>query len=137
MDITNKLSSFLSEDVAYFLGLIVGRGTIIKSVELSKLVIDFPFKNLEAVSPIDPTKKFDTQIYLSNSLDRIVERLKRLGLDVSKFNDEDNRGVSLVAVWRNKNQGFTLQSTAAASDFSAYEPHFKTSIESVRIIGGK
>ena len=101
MDITNKLSSFLSEDVAYFLGLIVGRGTIIKSAELNKLVVDFPFKNLEAVSPIDASKKFDTQIYLSNSLDRIVERLKRLGLDVSKFNDEDNRGVSLVVVWRN------------------------------------
>ena len=120
MDITNKLSSFLSEDVAYFLGLIVGRGTIIKSVELNKLVIDFPFKNLEAVSPIDATKKFDTQIYLSNSLDRIVERLKRLGLDVSKFNDEDNRGVSLVVVWRNTDLTWQLLSYLLNGDFSDY-----------------
>lgn len=120
MDRTNKLSSFLSEDVAYFLGLIVGRGTIIKSVELNKLVVDFPFKNLEAVSPIDANKKFDTQIYLSNSLDKIVERLKKLGLDVSKFNDEDNRGVSLVVVWRNTDLTWQLLAYLLNGDFSDY-----------------
>ncbi|OQC36163.1 MAG: hypothetical protein BWX63_02076 [Bacteroidetes bacterium ADurb.Bin041] len=120
MDITNKVSSFLSEDIAYFLGLIVGRGTIIKSAELNKLVVDFPFKNLEATSPIDSSKKFDTQIYLSNSLDKIVERIKRLGLDVSKFNDEDNRGVSLVVVWRNTDLTWQFLSYLLNGDFSDY-----------------
>ncbi|MFA7201462.1 MAG: hypothetical protein WC099_00430 [Candidatus Paceibacterota bacterium] len=120
MDLTNRLSSFLSEDAAYLLGLIIGRGTIIKSIELQKLVIDFPFKNLEAVSPIDPTKRFNTQIYLSNSLDRIVERLKRIGLDVNKINDEDNRGVSLVIVWRNTDLTWQLLSYLLNGDFSDY-----------------
>lgn len=40
----------------------------------------------------------------------------------------------MVGVWRNKNKGFTLQSTAAATDFAAYEPHFMTSVSSVRIV---
>lgn len=120
MDITNKLSSFLSEDVAYILGLIVGRGTIIKSAELNKLVIDFPFKNLEAVSPIDPNKKFDTQLYLSNSLDSIVERFRRIGLDVSKFSDDDNRGVSLLVVWRNTDLTWQLLAYLLNGDFSDY-----------------
>lgn len=120
MDRTDKLSSFINEDVAYFLGLIVGRGTIVKSKEINKLLIDFPFKNLEAVSPLDPNKKFDTQIYLSNSVDKIVERIKKLGLDVSKFNDEDNRGVSLVVSWRNTDLTWQLLSYLLNGDFSDY-----------------
>ena len=120
MDVTNKLSSFLSEDVAYFLGLIIGRGTIIKTKELNRLVVDFPFKNLSAVSPIDQTKRFDTQIYLSNSLDKIVERIKRLGLDVSKLSDEDNRHVSIVVVWRNTDLTWQLLSYLLNGDFNDY-----------------
>jgi len=120
MDRTNKLSSFLTEDVAYLLGLIIGRGTIIKSTELNKLVIDFPFKNLEAVSPIDQSKRYDTQIYLPNSLDKIIERVKRLGLDTNKINDEDNRGVSIVVVWRKTDLTWQLLSYLLNGDFSDY-----------------
>lgn len=120
MDITNKVSSFLNEDVAYLLGLIIGRGSIIKTQELNKLVIDFPFKNLEAVSPIDSNKKFDTQIYLSNSLDKIIERFRRLGLDVSKYNDEDNKGVSLVIVWRNTDLTWQFLSYLLNGEYTDY-----------------
>lgn len=60
---------------------------------MNQLIIDFPFKNLEVVSP---SKKFNTQIYLSNSLDIILKRIKRLGFDVNKENNEDNRSVSLI-----------------------------------------
>lgn len=120
MDKTNKLSSFLNEDVAYLLGLIVGRGTVVKSAELNKLIIDFPFKNLEAKSPIDPKKKFDTQMYLSNSLDKIVERLKRLGLNVSKHNDEDNKGVSLVIIWHKTDLTWQFLNYLLNGDFSDY-----------------
>ncbi len=120
MDITNKLSSFLTEDMAYLLGLIIGRGTIIKNREINKLVVDFPFKNLQAVSPIDENKKFDTQMYLANSLDRIVERLRRLGLDVSKHNDEDNKGVSLTISWRNTDITWQLLAYLLNGDFSDY-----------------
>lgn len=120
MDITNKLSSFLTEDMAYLSGLVVGRGTIIKSQEINKLVVDFPFKNLEAVSPIDKEKKFDTQMYLANSLDKIVERLKKLGLDVGKHNDEDNKGVSLVISWKNTDITWQLLNYLLNGDYSNY-----------------
>lgn len=96
MDKTNKLSAFLTEDIAYFLGLVVGRGIIIKSREINKLIIDFPFKNLEAQG-ID--KKYNTQMYLSGSLDKIVNRLRKLGLNVRKESDVDNKAVSLIIDW--------------------------------------
>ena len=108
MDTTNKLSSFLSEDAAYLLGLIVGRGTIVRTPNLNRLSIDFPFKNLQAVSPLDANKKYDTQMYLSNSLDGVVERLRRLGLDVSKVNNQDTRSVSLILSWRNSDLTWQL-----------------------------
>ena len=99
MDKTNKVSSFITEDIAYFLGLIVGRGTIINANELKKLVIDFPFKNLKAESPIEG-KKYDNLLYLSNSLDKIVVRLLKLGVNLRKENDDANRSVSLIIEWR-------------------------------------
>ncbi|MGH9877914.1 MAG: hypothetical protein ACRD5H_09765 [Nitrososphaerales archaeon] len=120
MDLTNKLSSFLNEDVAYFLGLVVGRGTMVKSAELNKLIINFPFKNLEANSPINPEKKYDTQTYLSTSVDRIVERLKRLGLDVSKINSPDDRGVALVIAWRKTDLTWQLISFLLNDEHSDY-----------------
>jgi len=105
MDKTNKLSSFLTEDIAYFLGLVVGRGVIIKGNETNKLIIEFPFKNLEAQSP---AKKYDTQMYLSNSLDKITLRLKKLGLNVEKINDSDNKIVSLCVAWHDENIAWQL-----------------------------
>ena len=53
-------------------------------------------------------------------MDKIVERIKRLGLDVSKFNDENNRGVSLVVVWRNTDLTWQFLSYLLNSDFSDY-----------------
>lgn len=100
MDKTNKVSSFLTDDIAYFLGLIVGRGTIIKSRELKKLVIGFPYKNLKAISPLDASRVFDNHLYLSNSLDIIVRRLQKLGLDVTKDNNQDTHSINLVIMWR-------------------------------------
>lgn len=105
MDRTNKLSSFLTEDIAYFLGLTVGRGVIVKGTESNKLIIEFPFKNLKAQSP---EKKYDTQMYLSNSLDKIVNRLKGFGLNVEKRSDTDNKIVSLIIDWRNRDVAWQL-----------------------------
>jgi len=96
MDKTNKISSFLTEDIGYFLGLVVGRGSIIRGAEINKLIIEFPFKNLEAQGV---TKKYDTQMYLSGSLDKIVNRLRGFGLNVRKESDIDNKTVSLVIEW--------------------------------------
>jgi hypothetical protein len=105
MDKTNKLSAFLSEDMAYFLGLVVGRGTIFRGSEVNRLIIEFPFKNLEAQGI---TKKYDTQMYLSGSLDRIVNRLKKLGLNVRKESDIDNKTVSLIIEWHGEDIAWRL-----------------------------
>lgn len=96
MDKTNKLSTFLTEDIAYFLGLVVGRGIIIKGPEINKLIIEFPFKNLEAQGI---TKRYDTQMHLSKSLDKIVNRLRKLGFNIRKESDAENKTVSLIIEW--------------------------------------
>lgn len=96
MDTTNKLSEFITEDVAYFLGMTVGKGTLIHGNENTKLMIQFPFKNLEAEGI---TQSYDTHLYLSNSVDRILSRLRRLGFDIEKNVDEESRSVSLIINW--------------------------------------
>jgi len=105
MDTTDKLSSFLTEDMAYFLGLVVGRGTIVKSVEISKLIIEFPFKSLEAKGI---TKKYDTQIHLSDSLDRIVNRLRKLGLNIRKESNKESKSVVLIIEWHEQDVALRL-----------------------------
>ena len=96
MDKTNKISSFLNNDTSYLLGLMIGRGTFNRREDLKQVIIDFPFKNLEAEGY---KFKYDTQLYLTNSLDIIIRRLKRIGLDVEKISDEDNKSVSLIIEW--------------------------------------
>jgi hypothetical protein len=103
MDITNKISNFITEDIAYFLGLVVGRGIFIKGTENIKLMIEFPFKNLEAVGI---TSKYNVPLYLSNSVDKIVSRLKKLGLDIEKNTSLENKIVSLIIKWQDSDISF-------------------------------
>ncbi len=117
MDKTNQISTFLNEDIAYFLGLAVGKGTIIRGNEINKLVIDFPFKNLEAESP---AKKYDTQMYLSDSLDKIVNRLKKIGLNVEKISDTGNKTVSLVIKWHGEDMAWHLLTYLLNDEHSDY-----------------
>ena len=120
MDVTNKLSSFLTEDVAYLLGLIVGRGTLVPSNDTNKLIIEFPFKNLEVTNPADENRKLNTQMHIVNSLDKIVERLKRLGLDVSKKSDENSKKVSLVISSRSMDLAWQLLNYLLNGQFGDY-----------------
>ncbi len=117
MDKTNKLSSFLNEDMAYFLGLVVGRGIIIKGTETNKLIIEFPFKNLEAKGV---TKKYDTQMHLSDSLDKIVNRLRKLGLNIRKESDTENKSVSLIIEWHGEDIAWQLLSYLLDREHSDY-----------------
>lgn len=117
MDKTNKLSSFLTEDMAYFLGLVVGRGVIVRGTETNKLIIEFPFKNLEAQGI---TKKYDTQIHLSDSLDQIVNRLRKLGLNIRKESDRENKTVSLVIEWYGEDIAWQLLSYLLDREHSDY-----------------
>lgn len=97
MDITNKISDFITEDIAYFLGLITGRGTFILSNEVTKLTIEFPFKNLKAEGI---SRTFDTPLYLSRSVDNVVSRLRKLGLNIEKdVSTDETQGVSLIITW--------------------------------------
>lgn len=76
-------------------------------------------------------------------------RLKARGINVESIRNQtiSGRNVALVSgidnasglrylvgVWRNRNKGFNLECTAAASDFGVYEPHCMASIQSVRIL---
>ena len=97
MDITNKISNFITEDIAYLLGLIVGRGTFIKERENLKLIIDFPFKNLEAIGV---KSKYNVSLHLSDSVDDIILRLKKLGLNIEKNKNFENKIVSLIIKWQ-------------------------------------
>lgn len=58
------------------------------------------------------------------------------GRNISLISGVDNAsGLRyLVGVWRNRNKGFNLECTAAASDFGVYEPHCMASIQSARIL---
>ena len=59
----------LNEDIAYLLGMIVGKGTIIRDNKDTKIIIDIPHKNLEIEDQ-------DTQLSVKASLLDIRERLE-------------------------------------------------------------
>lgn len=63
---------YIDEDLAYLLGAIVARGEILKHGQMTKIVISYPFKNLE-VEGI--TKSYVAPEQLSLGLDNIVNRL--------------------------------------------------------------
>jgi len=41
---------YIDIDVAYVLGLIVARGKIVDTGTLKQIIIEFPYKNLEAIA---------------------------------------------------------------------------------------
>ncbi len=95
MDKTNKISDFLNEDIAYLLGLVVGKGIFMRDGQTKRLSITFPYKSLGAVGY---TKSYDTSLELSSSLDTIVNRIRHYGFDVSKDNTNQN-DVALILTW--------------------------------------
>jgi len=69
------MSIFLDPDMAYLLGLIVGRGTIIERGGTRQLVIEYPFRSLK-VKGIKSS--FDAKDKISLSLDDTINRLGEL-----------------------------------------------------------
>lgn len=67
--------NYLDTDVAYFLGLIVARGSLIESQGDRKIVIDFPYKSLTAEGI---TKKYSQEDHLYYSISQLRERLIEL-----------------------------------------------------------
>jgi len=66
---------YLDEDVAYLLGLIIARGTFVDEGGVKRLIITFPFRNLEAIGR---DKRFDQRQSLLASLHPVRERLSEL-----------------------------------------------------------
>jgi len=89
---------YLDEDVSYLLGLIVARGTISRDSRLLTIVIEFPFRNLQVEGL---TKSYTNVDEISRHLDRVVNRLRGLGIDVIK-NIQEN---SCQLVIEDKRQG--------------------------------
>lgn len=101
------MSTFLDPDMAYLLGLIVGRGTIRESGGMKQLIIEYPFRNLEAKGI---KKSFDAKDKILLSLDDTINRLGELTEAAPKKVVSKN-AVSIILestknslLWRNINK---------------------------------
>ena len=66
---------YLDEDVAYLLGLIVARGTFVESGGVKRLIIEFPFKSLEAQGI---NKRLIQRVSIKSSLNDVIRRVEEL-----------------------------------------------------------
>ncbi|MCJ7446120.1 MAG: hypothetical protein MUO72_00330 [Bacteroidales bacterium] len=90
----NKISNFLTSDISYLLGLITGHGEIQYNNEVKKIVIEFEYKSLESKAI---TKVYDQRLHIQTSLDPVVYRLQRMGINVQKVPGDK---ISLVLSWQ-------------------------------------
>lgn len=98
------MSLFLDPDMAYLLGLIVGRGTIREISGKRQLIIEYPFKNLIAKGI---KKSFDTKDKILLSLDETINRLGEL-IEITPKKISSENSVSIIIesnryglLWRN------------------------------------
>lgn len=98
------MSLFLDPDMAYLLGLIVGRGTIREISGKRQLIIEYPFRNLVAKGI---TKSFDAKDKILLSLDETINRLGEL-MEIMPRKVSSENSVSIVVesnkygiLWRN------------------------------------
>jgi len=98
------MDHFLDPDMAYLLGLIVGRGTIRESSGMRQLIIEYPFKNL-IVQGIKKSFRARDKILLS--LDETVTRLGELiEITPKKLSSENSINIVIESTkyglfWRN------------------------------------
>ena len=104
MDKTNKISDFLNEDIAYLLGLIVGKGVFVPDGQTRRLIITFPYKTLVAEGY---HSTYDKPLELSNSLDVVVNRIRKHGFDVTKENRNKN-DIALVITWHREDLSWQI-----------------------------
>jgi len=90
----NKISDFLTSDISYLLGLITGHGEIQYTNDIKKIVIEFEYKSLESKAI---TKVYNQRLHIQTSLDPVVYRLQRIGINVQKVPAEK---ISLVLSWQ-------------------------------------
>lgn len=100
----SPLDDYIDGDVAYLLGLILGRGTISESGGVRKIIIEFPYTSLKVESI---TTSFDQETAIRLGIESIRERLLDL-LDTDIKTVTKDGGVELIAqfhrpsmMWRN------------------------------------
>lgn len=98
------LDDYIDGDVAYFIGLLVARGTISESSGLRQITIEFPYSSLRIEGVIS---SFNQEKEIQLGLNKIRERLlDLLNTDISIISREG--GVDFVIrfmrnnmIWRN------------------------------------
>lgn len=95
---------YMDEDVAYLVGLILVRGTLIEERDIKRLAIEFPYRSLEATGI---STSFNQREALQSSANAIRDRLNEL-LDVDLKVENLNNSVIISSVftkntmaWRN------------------------------------
>jgi hypothetical protein len=78
-------NAYIDIDVAYVLGLIVARGEI-RDDTLKQIIIEFPYRNLEAVGI---KKKVDQRDKLLISVNRVRDRIQELENADIKVEEQD------------------------------------------------
>ncbi|HQZ98487.1 MAG TPA: hypothetical protein PLP21_19390 [Pyrinomonadaceae bacterium] len=122
----NKVSSFLTPDISYLLGLITGHGEIQYNNDVKRIVIGFEYKSLESKAI---AKVFDQRLHIQTSLDPVVLRLQQIGINVEKVAD---RRISIVLTWFKEDIAwlfikFLINGTRFSfHDFLIPEPIFET-----------
>lgn len=97
---------YIDADVAYLLGLVVARGTLLETSQIRQLTIEFPFRNLEAEGI---KSKFDQATAIRLGLGDIRERLlELLDTDITIVRKNDSidfviRFLRHSMIWRNLN----------------------------------
>jgi len=99
-----RIDDYIDGDVAYLLGLIIGRGTISESDGIHQLRIEFQYSSLEAQGI---SGSFNQEISIRLGLDEIRERLLDL-LDTDIKIVRKERGIDFIIrfirnnmIWRN------------------------------------
>lgn len=98
------MNFFLDPDMAYLLGLIVGRGTIREVSGKRQLIVEYPFKNLIAKGI---NKSFQAKDKILLSLDETINRLGELiEITPKKISNENSASIIIESnrygiLWRN------------------------------------
>jgi len=69
------IENYLDPDMAYVLGLIIARGSLYSGSGGNKIVIEFPFRNLEAIGQ---TRSYNQKEQMEHSLHQIRERIDEI-----------------------------------------------------------
>ena len=121
MDKTNKISDFINMDIAYILGLIVGRGKISHSNNSSVLLLEFGFTKLQVVG--FDNNPIDTKNSIVESMDAIIKRFHLLGVQAVKNSGEGSQNPSLIITFNINDVLFKLLShlvNKENSDFHSF-----------------